>query len=146
MASSGTPVYLFPAWPDTGPSTNFFQRYPALDGIMNWWSWPYESQGNIDVSTYDDLTYMNAARSSGRSFRMGASPLQYKHVDYYNNFYLRGKGNFDLRVEQILQLQPDMVEFQTWNDVGEGHNMGYSWPEAVSCCANIQAYSVGTQT
>jgi len=28
-------------------------------------------------------------------------------------------------------MQPDMIELQTWNDAGESHYMGNSWPEPI---------------
>lgn len=144
LAASGSDIFFMPAWPDVPPSVDFFDRYPVCDGVMNWDSWPHIEQGRIDVNINDDQTFLLAARKSGRKFRMGASPLQFKHLENpWSNFYRRGKGNFHERVNQILQVQPDMVEFQTWNDVGEGHNMGTSWPEGIAHSHSLQAYATG---
>lgn len=46
-------------------------------------------------------------------------------------------------MQQILSLQPDFVEFITWNDAGESHYIGNTWPEAISGSPDIQAYSNG---
>jgi len=140
MAKAGTPVYFVPAWPDVTPTPKFFAQYPACDGAMNWQSWPYASQGKIDVGTTDDMTYLNSAKKYKKTFMMGASPLQFKHIDANQNWYVRGRGNLHVRWGQILQLQPDSLEFQTWNDVGEGHAMGTAWPESISG-SPIQKYA-----
>lgn len=61
---------------------------------------------------------------------MGVSPLQFKHMDATNNWYRRGEENLQFRLGQVLELQPDMIELQTWNDAGESHYMGNIWSEA----------------
>lgn len=63
---------------------------------------------------------------------MGVSPLQFKHMDSTNNWYRRGEENLQFRLGQVLELQPDMIELQTWNDAGESHYMGNIWSEAMS--------------
>jgi len=63
---------------------------------------------------------------------MGISPLQFKHIDSGQNWYLRGEANLEYRLGQALSLQPDMLELQTWNDAGESHYMGNIWPEPIS--------------
>lgn len=45
--------------------------------------------------------------------------------------YRRGEQNLEYRFGQALSLQPDMIELQTWNDAGESHYMGNSWPEPI---------------
>ena len=63
---------------------------------------------------------------------MGVSPLQFKHIDASQNWYRRGEANLKYRFGQVLAMQPDFVELQTWNDAGESHYMGNSWPEPIS--------------
>lgn len=46
-------------------------------------------------------------------------------------------------MQQILSLQPDFVEFISWNDTGESHYIGNAWPEVISGSPDIQAYSDG---
>ena len=74
---------------------------------------------------------------------MGCSPLQFKHMDSTNNWYRRGEANLENRFAEVLQLQPDMLEMQTWNDAGESHYMGNNWPENVDGAGNIPYYSDG---
>ena len=99
---------------------------------MNWNSWPYNTQGKIAVLANDDTTYLDAAHAAGKTFMMGVSPLQFKHWTASMNWYRRGEGNLENRFGQVLNLQPDMVELQTWNDAGESHYMGNAWPEAMT--------------
>lgn len=63
---------------------------------------------------------------------MGMSPMQFKHIDGGQNWYLRGEQNLEYRMGQVLDLQPDMLEIQTWNDAGESHYMGNIWNEPIS--------------
>ena len=71
---------------------------------------------------------------------MGVSPLQFKHIDSGDNWYRRGEQNLEYRFGQVLSMQPDFIELQTWNDAGESHYMGNSWPEPISGTA-IVAYT-----
>lgn len=141
MANSGNSIYFVPSFQDVPASTNFFSsQFPTVDGAFNWNSWAFESQGKIVVPTTDDVTYLNGARAAGKTFMMGVSPLQFKHMDSGNNWYLRGEQNLEYRFGQVLSLQPDFVEVQTWNDAGESHYMGNSWPEPIDG-SNIGTYT-----
>ena len=55
---------------------------------MNWDSWPQNNQGKIVVPTNLDLTLQTAGKSTGKTFMMGVSPLQFKHMDGGNNWYV----------------------------------------------------------
>lgn len=125
----GTPIILMPSFYDVTPTSTFFTDRPALDGTFNWNSWPPASSGQVPVSTTDDKTYLSAARASDKLFMMGMSPLQYKHMSTDWNWYARGEQNLEIRMGQVLDLQPDMLELQSWNDAGESHYMGTIWPE-----------------
>ena len=140
MSSAGHPVYFVPAFQDVSASSNFFTtEFPTLNGAMNWNSWPQNTQGDIIVPTTDDQTYLSGAHASSKTFLMGVSPLQFKHLSY-GNYYRRGEQNLEYRFGQVLNLQPDFIEFQTWNDAGESHYMGNSWPEPISG-TGIEAYT-----
>lgn len=67
---------------------------------------------------------------------MVVSPIQFKHTNGNQNWYRRSELNFGERLSQIFDLQPDMVELVTWNDVGEGHNMGHFYNEAINFPGN----------
>lgn len=40
------------------------------------------------------------------------------------DWYRIGEVNMPQRFEQVLALQPDLVELITWNDAGESHYVG----------------------
>lgn len=142
MSSAGKPIYFVPAFQDAPCTEDYFStKFPTLDGAMNWDSWPHEAAGNAKVSSTDDNVLKTGAGSSKKTFMMGISPLQFKHMDGANNWYRRGAGNLENRLSQVLELQPDFIEFQTWNDAGEGHYMGNIWPEPASTVPEIKAYS-----
>ena len=124
-------ILLVPGFSRATPKLDFFTGRESLDGIFNWNSWPSPEAGKANVSDSDDATYLTAAHDQGKLFMMGISPLQFKHMDSGNNWYLRGEGNLENRLEQVLALQPDMIELQTWNDAGEGHYMGNWWEEPI---------------
>lgn len=143
MASSGHPIYFVPSFQDTSASSDYFtNRFPTLDGCLNWNSWVNSDQFTASAPTDDDTTYLTAAHNSGKTFIMGLSPLQFKHIDQSQNWYRRGEANLEVRFGQVLSLQPDMLEIQTWNDAGESHYMGNSWPEPLgSDTSPISLYS-----
>jgi glucan endo-1,3-alpha-glucosidase len=133
MATAGHPIYFVPAFQDTTIIPSYFTTdFPTLNGAMNWNSWPFSSQGDIIVPTTDDQSYLTYAHASNKTFMMGVSPLQFKHIDSSQNWYRRGEQNLEYRFGQVLALQPDFVELQTWNDAGESHYMGNSWPEPIA--------------
>jgi glucan endo-1,3-alpha-glucosidase len=107
-------ILLVPGFFKATPSDTFFADKSSLDGVFNWNSWPDASAGKVDVSTDNDETYMTAAKTASKLFILGMSPIQFKHMDSSdNNWYRRGEGNLEIRIEQALALQPDMIELQT---------------------------------
>ena len=142
--AAGQNIYFIPAFEEIEPTDDFFTQYPVCDGAMNWNSWaPAGAGDNATVPVDDDKTYLNAARAANKQFMMGLSPLQFKHIDSNQNWYRRAEENLPVRFAQVLEMQPDMIELQTWNDCGEGHNMGYIWEESLTTAPSIQAYAAG---
>ncbi|KAI4952303.1 hypothetical protein J4E91_003765 [Alternaria rosae] len=109
------------------PTANFFDNRKSLDGVFNWNSWPSTDQGKVAVSAATDKVFQSAADKAGNLFMMGISPVQFKHMGS-DNWYRRGEDNLENRFGQILSVQPDMVQLQSWNDAGEGHYMGRLHP------------------
>ncbi|GAP84347.2 putative glucan endo- -alpha-glucosidase agn1 protein [Rosellinia necatrix] len=62
---------------------------------------------------------------------MGLSSLQYKHC-CGDSWYRNGETTLPERMNQILQVSPEFTEVITWNDAGESHYIGPSWPETVT--------------
>lgn len=147
MSTAGTPVYFVPSFQDLTPTTSFFENFPSLHGAFNWNAWPYTTDGTVAVPTKEDEVYIESAAAvnaeaaltkrddgsaTNKTFMMGISPLQFKHLDSSNNWYRRGEENLEVRFGQALSMQPDFIEFQTWNDAGESHYMGNTWLDPIN--------------
>lgn len=128
----GIDTYFVPAFLDADvTSSSFFDAFPNVDGAFNWNSMAWESEGKVEVSTTDDEAYHSGASAAGKTFMMGISALQYKHLDSYENWYRRGELTLAQRIPQILAMQPDFVQIQTWNDAGESNYIGNIWPDGI---------------
>ncbi|KAA8575569.1 hypothetical protein EYC84_004708 [Monilinia fructicola] len=142
MSASGHPIYFIPSFQDINPTSSFFtSQFPTLNGTFNWNSWPTYTAGDVPVDTISDKLYQTAAKASKKTFMMGISPLQFKHISQTQNWYRRGEANLERRFAQVLELQPDFIEFQTWNDAGESHYMGNSWVEPLVSNSTPEALS-----
>ena len=67
------------------------------------------------------------------------SSFQFKHLDASQNWYRRGELALAERIPQVLSLQPDFLQIQTWNDAGESSYIGNVWPDTIG--ANCAAYT-----
>ncbi|KAI1819253.1 glycoside hydrolase family 71 protein [Xylaria intraflava] len=115
------------------PST-FFQNWSdAVDGVFSWeTNWPDVSDTpGTNVSSARDQAVKEAADTAGKTYVMGLSTLQYKHC-CGDSWYREGETTLVERMNQILQLSPEFTEVITWNDAGESHYIGMSWPETVT--------------
>lgn len=83
------------------------------------------------MKTIGDEWYKTSAAKYKKKWMMGMSSIQFKHIDKDNNYYLPGKDVLAPRLAQVMQMQPDMLQIQSWNDAGESHNMGLAWNEAI---------------
>ncbi|TGJ88363.1 hypothetical protein E0Z10_g483 [Xylaria hypoxylon] len=131
-------VYLIPNPEADGnyysaPPT-FFQNWnDVVDGVFSWeTNWPdvSDTPGN-NVSSTRDQAVKTAADAVGKTYVMGLSTLQYKHC-CGDSWYRDGDTTLLKRMDQILQLSPEFTEVITWNDAGESHYIGPSWPETVT--------------
>jgi glucan endo-1,3-alpha-glucosidase len=125
-------VLIVPGFYKLSPSSSLFTNRASLDGIFNWNSWQAESAGKSSVDASSDKSFMNTAHASQRLFMMGISPIQAKALDTANNWYRRGEDNIEVRLAQALDLQPDIIQLQSWNDAGEGHYMGNIWADPLN--------------
>ncbi|KAL3483415.1 glycoside hydrolase [Aspergillus germanicus] len=139
---STSDIYLIPNLDDTRPGggdTGPYYTNPAeqlsqyndiVDGYFSWESaWPQSIHGPENISSAGDQAVMNFARSTGKSYMMGLSALQYKNL-FGDSWYRVGEVNLPQRMGQILEMKPEFTEFMTWNDGGESHYIGNMWPEA----------------
>ena len=131
-------LLIVPGFFENVNPNNAFTDRKNIDGVFNWNSWLPTSEGKKRVSMVEDNAYLNKAHAAGKLFMMGISPLQFKNMNTRNNWYRRGEDNLEYRLGQALELQPDMLQFQSWNDAGESHYMGNTWPETMTNSTEIQ--------
>ncbi|CAF3955942.1 unnamed protein product, partial [Adineta steineri] len=108
LQAKGIWTYFVPAFSDAmGSPTGFTYAFPVIDGVMNWdGAWPYESDGQVDVSSASDQAYLTDTHTYSKTFMMAISPVQFKHMDHNQNWYRRGELNYATRIRQVLSLAP----------------------------------------
>ncbi|OAR01560.1 hypothetical protein LLEC1_04683 [Akanthomyces lecanii] len=138
-------VYFVPN-ADTAPGYNdpstFVKKWAdAVDGFLGWeTAWPGGGTQPANVSSSFDSAVMRAAHGVSKTYMAPLSSLQFKAC-CGEHWYRIGEVNLPQRMQQLVDLQPDMVEVLTWNDAGESHYIGNNWPETLGGNPEILAYS-----
>ncbi|PRP85894.1 glucan endo-1,3-alpha-glucosidase Agn1 [Planoprotostelium fungivorum] len=118
---TGRLIWFVPSWTALGPN-NLFDNYSVLDGHFAWAAWP---QGSEDINEDRELPYKAGALSHNKTYMASVSPWFYTRLPQYNkNWYFKSETLYPQRWQEILDLQPDIVEVITWNDYGESHYIG----------------------
>ncbi|KAJ7046086.1 glycoside hydrolase [Mycena alexandri] len=110
----------------------------STDGLFMWNAWPSQDNQPIDqtMSIAGDQFYQS--QLAGSPYMAGVSPWFFTHYNQQtfnkNWLYLSDTLLID-RWNQILNLQPQLVELITWNDFGESHYIGPLHPERPSVYA-----------
>ncbi|KAJ7864559.1 glycoside hydrolase [Mycena leptocephala] len=118
----GTPLEIIP----------FYQAAQAhqesTDGLFMWNAWPSQNNQPIDqpMSTAGDQFYQS--QLAGSPYMAGSQTFN-KNWLYLSDTLLIDRWN------EILNLQPQLVELITWNDFGESHYIGPLHPERPSVYA-----------
>ncbi|KAI9679625.1 MAG: hypothetical protein M1829_001587 [Trizodia sp. TS-e1964] len=122
---SQVPITFIPDWTSIGPQNTV--NTGVVDGAFNWNAWPV---GATNMNTGDDVAYLNALQ--GKPYMMGVSPGFYTNLPAYGkNWVWRGDDLWYDRWQQVISLQPALVEIITWNDFGESHYIGPIRPQGV---------------
>ncbi|KAL2314500.1 Glucan endo-1,3-alpha-glucosidase agn1 [Schizosaccharomyces pombe] len=117
LASAGYPIYFVPSWTSLGQGA---LEESVADGFLSWNAWPTT---DADMNDNDDIGYQNLANSLGKLYVAPVSPWFYTHLSYKNWAYKSDWLIID-RWNEMLSVQPDMIEVLTWNDYGESHYIG----------------------
>ena len=116
---SQTNCYLVPDWTSLGPA-GFGTQASVADGAFSWDAWP---EGASDMTDDEDQAWQSMLGS--RPYMMGVSPWFYTNLAQWDkNWLWRGADLWHDRWQQVIELQPDLVEIITWNDYGESHYIG----------------------
>ncbi|WEW56046.1 vacuolar aminopeptidase 1 [Emydomyces testavorans] len=114
-----TDCFFMPSWTSLGPEG--FKRFiSTVDGAFSWDAWSVGAQAKTVDS---DRQWMKAI--DGRPYMMPISPWFYTNLPQWNkNWLWRGDDLWHDRWQQIIELQPALVQIITWNDYGESHHIG----------------------
>ena len=166
MSNQGQTPFFVPDFDDaSGYPSNFFSTFPSTDGAFSWEAaWPSPGNAPAHVSDSVDSNAQSQAKAAGKIYMMRKYPLktphcqnlkyieltrntavssfQFKYMGSGNDWFRIGNTNLPERFEQVLSLQPDLVEFLTWNDAGEGHYIGNFYDSQIAG-TNIGDYADG---
>ncbi|EPY50190.1 glucan endo-1,3-alpha-glucosidase Agn1 [Schizosaccharomyces cryophilus OY26] len=117
LESAGCPIFFAPSWTALGGGA---LQQSVTDGFVSWNTWPTSS---ADMNANDDYYYKQLANSLGKIYVAPLSPWFFTHLQYKNWAYKSDWLYLD-RLQQMLDVQPDMIEILTWNDFGESHYIG----------------------
>ncbi|KAJ7514300.1 hypothetical protein O6H91_23G037800 [Diphasiastrum complanatum] len=94
-----------------------------IDGLFAWdtSAWPYFNGDYNNPSAADDMAYLAACRTAGKLYMASVSPWFFAHEQRENlvkgNY--QGAGLWISHWQQLIRLQPPLVEIITWNDWAE---------------------------
>ncbi|CAG8386345.1 unnamed protein product [Penicillium salamii] len=113
--------FFMPDWSSLGAKDAL--ELKTADGLFNWAAWPW---GNTDMDTYVDASYLDyLERAGGKPYMMPVSPWFYTNLPGYDkNWLWRGDNLWRDRWEEVMVVQPDLVQIISWNDFGESHYIG----------------------
>ncbi|KAL6232857.1 hypothetical protein BDW75DRAFT_232425 [Aspergillus navahoensis] len=114
-----TGCVFVPAWTSLSPS-RLHTVHDIIDGAFSWDAWPVGAQ---EKDTSSDKAWMDAL--SGKPYMMAVSPWFYTNLPQWNkNWLWRGDDLWHYRWQQVIDVQPAMVQILSWNDYGEAHYIG----------------------
>ncbi|KAL6692397.1 glycosyl hydrolase family 71 protein [Trichoderma pleuroticola] len=113
-----TNTFFIPDYSSQGPFGA--AAFQAVDGLFSFAAWP---NGPNDMTISADQQYVQAL--NGKPYMMPVSPWFYTNLPAFNkNWLWRGDDLWHERWQQVLEINPPLVEILTWNDYGESHYVG----------------------
>ncbi|MCJ1307285.1 hypothetical protein MMC25_000931 [Agyrium rufum] len=116
-----TGCFFMPSWSSLGAAAAL--KLGVADGLFSWAGWPW---GDTGMDTYVDASYLDFLGQAGKKpYMMPVSPWFYMNLLGYDEDWLwRGDDLWYDRWQEVLVVQPDLVEIISWNDYGESHYIG----------------------
>ncbi|TAQ87155.1 hypothetical protein B7494_g4548 [Chlorociboria aeruginascens] len=100
----------------------------SFDGVFSWYAWPTNGDNSIIpgpmTTVWDDEFITDLA---GKPYMAPVSPWFSTHFASKNWVFICEELITD-RWNEMLQLQPQLIEIVTWNDFGESHYISPSEP------------------
>ncbi|CAI7663094.1 unnamed protein product [Penicillium manginii] len=120
----GTPqaIHALPNLQDPAEASSNAAR--GADGAFSWYAWPTDGGNSIIpgpmTTIWDDRFIQDLA---GETYMAPVSPWFATHFNSKNWVFIC-ENLPTLRWEQMLSMQPDLIEIISWNDYGESHYIG----------------------
>ncbi|KAJ5642870.1 CAZyme family GH71 [Penicillium longicatenatum] len=120
----GTPhqIHALPNLQDPAEASSNAAR--GADGAFSWYAWPTDGGNSIIpgpmTTVWDDRYIQDLA---GKTYMAPVSPWFATHYNSKNWVFIC-ENLPTLRWEQMLSMQPDLIEIISWNDYGESHYIG----------------------
>jgi len=112
-----TGCFFIPDWTSAKGSPGTFAN---ADGGLSWDVWPTTAN---DMTDGVDKAWRTVLGS--KAYMMGVAPWFFTNLPQYKkNWLWRGNQLWYERWQQVLQIEPELVEILTWNDFGESHYIG----------------------
>ncbi|EEH33153.2 alpha-1,3-glucanase [Paracoccidioides lutzii Pb01] len=114
-----TGCYFIPTWTSLGPS-GLNRVLDIIDGGSSWDAWP---NGANPKSRKADDAYRKVL--GPKTYMMPVSAWFYTSLPQWGkNWLWRGDDLWFMRWQQVITLQPEIVQILTWNDYGESSYIG----------------------
>jgi Glycosyl hydrolase family 71 len=107
-----TGCLVIPSWTSLGPS-GFAAVLDNVDGFFSWDAWPV---GANDMTTDGDQAWISIL--GGKPYMMPVAPWFYTNLPQWDkNWLWRGDDLWYDRWQQVIELQPPLVEVRFYNGV-----------------------------
>ncbi|KAK3330764.1 glycoside hydrolase [Apodospora peruviana] len=121
---AATNCFFVPDWTSLPPADAASAAGGVADGLFSFIAWP---NGDANMTTDSDKLFQTVLQPEQKKYMMPVSPWFYTALpglSFPKNWLWRGDSLWDLRWQQVVEVQPDFVEILTWNDFGESHYIG----------------------
>ncbi|KAI2726397.1 CAZyme family GH71 [Penicillium roqueforti] len=116
------PIYALPNLQDPAEATT--DAAQSADGAFSWLAWPTDGGNSIipgPMTTIWDDRFVHYL--AGKTYMAPVSPWFSAHFNTKNWVFVC-ENLPTLRWEQMLSLEPGLIEIISWNDYGESHYIG----------------------
>ncbi|KAL3495713.1 glycoside hydrolase [Aspergillus germanicus] len=110
------PMIQDPAWSGTANT--------GIDGAFSWYAWPTDGGNSIipgPMTTVWDDRYLKSL--GNKAYMAPVSPWFSTHFNTKNWVFIC-EEQITIRWQQMLEMQPELIEIISWNDYGESHYIG----------------------
>ncbi|KAL2829215.1 glycoside hydrolase [Aspergillus cavernicola] len=98
----------------------------GIDGAFSWYAWPTDGGNSIilgPMTTIWDDRFRSNLQRAGKIYMAPVSPWFSTHFNTKNWVFIC-EDLPHLRWQQMLEMQPELIEIISWNDYGESHYIG----------------------